>query len=61
MANAGPGLSPNKQAATGKVSATEPKKIFRSTADGGVNSKSPKAPSRSPGQASKADTQKIGR
>lgn len=53
MANAGPGLSPNKQASTGKVQAQEPKKIFRPTKDGGLNSKAPKAPQLKPGQASK--------
>lgn len=51
MSTAGPGLSPNKQAATGKVPEQPPKKIF---ASGGLqNCKAPKAPELRPGQASK--------
>lgn len=53
MSTMGPGVSPNKESATGKVREQPPKKIFRSNADGGVNSKAPKAPQLRPGQFAK--------
>lgn len=50
MARPGPGESPNKQAASGKVAAVPGKKIFSA---GGVKGSQPKAPSLKPGQSSK--------
>jgi len=53
MSKAGPGMSPNKEAQTQRVSPTGPKKIF---VKGGISAaRAPRAPSRSPGQASNAD------
>lgn len=51
MSNAGPGLSPNKQSASGKVKAEPGKKIFGGR--GGPESAAPKAPSLRPGQTPK--------
>lgn len=51
MSKAGPGLSPNKEAASGHVSAQTGKKIFSSR--GGPESAAPKAPSLKPGQTPK--------
>lgn len=51
MARPGPGLSPNKQSATGKVAVVEHKKIF--SGRGGPEGSQPKAPILKPGQSSK--------
>lgn len=51
MSKAGPGLSPNKQAASGHVKADTGSKIFKG--HGGPQSAAPKAPSLKPGQTPK--------
>jgi hypothetical protein len=50
MSKAGPGLAPNCESQSGKVSPTGAKKIFSA---GGVKGSQPKAPILKPGQSSK--------
>jgi hypothetical protein len=53
MSNAGPGLSPNEQAATSKVAATPHRTMFQSS--------QPKAPLRAPGTGGSKGTGGVDR